>query len=193
MAAVQAGKVTIEPTKMVVNCPFVQWEGGSLMLREDKVLTDKSPYGPGQVLSIDTQNLKVTFVGHRGFAPDGSTIYYIATDASNPDVAKALGVLFVNKTGATTLSGASSDLFVFTNGIKGTGPMGYQASIAGANVGQPQYSPMWRINTVTWKDPVQAKFLTTTSDISMAASNGLLGTQIAGFVVNCPFVETEGK
>jgi hypothetical protein len=191
--AVQAGNVTIQPTRMIVNCPFVQWEGGSLMLRQDKMLTDKSPYGPGQVLSIDIQNLKVVFVGHRGFAPDGSTIYYIATDASNQDVAKALGLLFVNKTGATTLSGASSDLFVFTNGIKGTGPMGYQVSIAGSNVGQPQYSPMWRINAVTWKDPIQAKFLTTEMELNMAASNGLLGTQIAGFVVNCPFVETEGK
>ena len=191
--AAQDGKVTIEPTKMVVNCPFVQWEGGSLMLREDKMLTDKSPYGPGQVLNIDLQNLKVTFVGHRGFAPDGSTIYYIATDSSNPDTAKALGVLFVNKTGATTLSGASSDLFVFTNGIKGTGPMGYQASIAGSNVGQPQYSPMWRINAVTWKDPMQAKFLTMASDINMAATNELLSIEIAGFVVNCPFVQTDER
>jgi hypothetical protein len=189
IAAVQDGKVTIEPTKMIVNCPFVQWEGGSLMLRSDNMLTDKSPYGPGQVLNVDIENLKVTFVAHRGFAPDGSTIYYIATDASNPDVAKALGVLFVNKTSATTLSGASSDLYVFTNGIKGTGPMGYQASIAGSNVGQPQYSPIWRINAATWNDPSSVKFLTTTSQVGMAASNGMLDTEIAGFVVNCPFVE----
>lgn len=75
-----------------------------------QVLADKSPYGPGQVLKIDFQNLKIVFVEHRGFAPDGSTIYYIATDSSNLDVGKALGVLFVNKTGGTTLSGASSDL-----------------------------------------------------------------------------------
>jgi len=193
LTALQEQKVTLEPTKLIVNCPFVQWEGGSLMLRQDKMLTDKSPYGQGQVLSIDTENLEVTFVGHRGFAPDGSTIYYIATDASNPEVAKALGILFVNKTGATTFSGASSDLFVFTNGIKGTGPMGFQASIAGSDVGQIQYSPIWRINAVTWKDPMQAAFLTKASDISKAASSGQLGTEIAGFVVNCPFVETTEK
>jgi hypothetical protein len=52
---------------------------------------------------------------------------------------------------------------------------------------------MWRINAVTWKDQTQAKFLTTEMELNMAASNGLLSTQIAGFVVNCPFVETEGK
>lgn len=188
-AAVGEGKVTLEPTTLVVNCPFVQWEGGSLMVRTDKTLTDKSPYGPGQVLDIDTEDLKVTFIAHRGFAPDGSTVYYIATDASNPDVANALGVLFVNKTGATTLTGAASDLFVFTNGIKGSGPMGFQASITGSDIGQPQYSPMWRINAATWKDPSQTKFLTTTAELNAAGSSELLTTEIAGFVVNCPFVE----
>jgi hypothetical protein len=188
-AAIGDGRLTIEPTSMVVNCPFVKWEGGSLMTREDKTLTDQSPYGPGQVLEINTEKLQVTFVAHRGFAPDGSTIYYIATDASNPDVAKALGVTFVNKTGAATLSGASSDLWVFTNGIKGTGPMGFQVSIAGSNVGDVQYSPIWRINAATWKDTEHAKFLTTAQEISMAVSNGMLTTEIAGFVVNCPFVE----
>jgi hypothetical protein len=192
LAAVQEGKLTIEPTKMVVNCPFIQWDGGSLMIREDKTLTDRSPYGPGQVLNIDIVNKQVTFVAHRGFTPDGSTIYYIATDASNQDAANALGVLFVNKTGPVTLSGASSDLWVFTNGIKGTGPMGYQASITGSNVGDTQYSPMWRINTVTWKDPSNAKFVTTASEIASFASGGMLTIQIAGFVVNCPFVETPG-
>ena len=192
-AALGDGKLTIEPTSMVVNCPFVKWEGGSLMTREDKTLTDKSPYGPGQVLEINTEKMQVTFVAHRGFAPNGSTIYYIATDASNADVAKALGVTFVNKTGAATLSAASSDLWVFTNGIKGTGPMGFQASIAGSNVGDVQYSPIWRINAATWKDAEQAKFLTTAQEISMAASNGMLTTEIAGFVVNCPFVDVSAS
>jgi hypothetical protein len=179
---------------MVVNCPFIQWGGGggSLMIREDKTLTDRSPYGPGQVLEIDTVNRQVTFVAHRGFAPDGTTIYYIATDASNQDAANALGVLFVNKTGPVTLSSASSDLWVFTNGIKGTGPMGYQASITSSNVGDTQYSPIWRINTVTWKDPSTAKFLTTASEIASFATADILSTEIAGFVVNCPFVEVTG-
>jgi hypothetical protein len=192
--ALQEGKLTIEPTKMVVNCPFIQWGGGggSLMIREDKTLTDRSPYGPGQVLEIDTVNRQVTFVAHRGFAPDGTTIYYIATDASNQDAANALGVLFVNKTGPVTLSSASSDLWVFTNGIKGTGPMGYQASITSSNVGDTQYSPIWRINTVTWKDPSTAKFLTTGSEIASFATADMLSTEIAGFVVNCPFVEVTG-
>jgi hypothetical protein len=64
-------------------------------------------------------------------------------------VADALGVTFVEKTGATLLTGASSNLWVFTNGIRGTGPMGFQASIAGSNVGDAGYSPLWRITAAT--------------------------------------------
>jgi hypothetical protein len=189
LAAQQEGKLAINVTTMVVNCPFVQWEGGSLTVRSDKTLTDNTAYGGGQVLEIDTENMTVTFVAHRGFAPDGSTIYYIATDASNRDVANMLGVIFVNKTGVTNLSGASSDLYVFTNGIKGTGPMGFQASIAGSDVGDNAYSPLWRINAATWEVPSKSEFLSTLAEIGAAGTNGMLATELAGFVVNCPFVE----
>ncbi|MGI0035988.1 MAG: DUF7482 domain-containing protein, partial [Nitrososphaera sp.] len=128
-------------------------------------------------------------VAHRGFAPDGSTIYYIATDASVKEVADMLGVVHVNRTRETLLTGSSSDLWVFTNGIKGTGPMGFQASIAGSNVGDASYSPMWRIVAATWSEAGQAEFLTTTQQISAAGASGKLTTGIAGVVVNCPFVE----
>ena len=181
--------LSIKPANVIVNCPFVKWDGGSLKERENKTLTDETAYGGGQVLNIDTKNNQVTFVGHRGFAPDGSTIYYIATDASVKEVADALGVVFANKTSSALKSGASSDLFVFTNGIKGTGPMGFQASIASTNAGDEAYSPLWRIQATTWKDPSHAELLTTAKEISTAGSDGKLTVGIAGAIVNCPFVE----
>ena len=187
--AIKNKELTIKPTNIIVNCPFVQWKDGSLKVRENKTLTDESPYGGGQVLDIDTKKMQVTFVAHRGFAPDGSTIYYIATDASVKKVADDLGVVFVNKTGPTLKSGSSSDLYVFTNGIKGTGPMGFQASIASTNAGDEAYSPLWRIQTLTWKDPMQAQFLTSLKEITEHAKQGDLKTEIAGVVVNCPFVK----
>ncbi len=61
----------------MVNYPFVKWAGGELKMRQNKTLTDTTAYGGGQVSNIDIKNNKVTFVGHRGFEPDGSTIYYI--------------------------------------------------------------------------------------------------------------------
>jgi hypothetical protein len=189
LSAQNSGELTVIPSAVVVNCPFVQWHGGSLKERSDKTLTELTAYGGGQALNMDIKKMQVTFVGHRGFAPDGSTIYYIATDASVKKVADALGVTFVNKTGAALLSGASSDLYVFTNGIKGTGPMGFQASVASANVGYGGYSPLWRIQATTWKDPSHVHFLTSLAQITSAAQAGKLSTNIAGVVVNCPFVE----
>jgi hypothetical protein len=118
---------------------------------------------------------------------------YIATDASVKKVADALGVTFVNKTGAALLSGGSSDLYVFTNGIKGTGPMGFQASIASTNVGDTAYSPLWRIQATTWKDPSHAEFLTSVTQITSAAQAGKLANNIAGVVVNCPIVNVHVK
>ena len=188
-----SNELTVTASGLIVNCPFVQWDGGSLQIRDDKTLTDLTPYGGGQVLDIDTENMQVTFVAHKGFGPDGSTIYYIATDASKQDVADMLGVLYVEKTGATLLSGASSDLYVFTNGIKGTGPMGFQASIGSTNVGDEFYSPLWRIQAATWKDPSYVNFLSTSKEITSAGSKGYITTEVAGVIVNCPFVEVDEK
>jgi hypothetical protein len=189
LSAQRNGELIVTPSNKVVNCPFVQWHGGSLKERNDKTLTDMAAYGGGQILNVDTKKMQVTFVGHRGFAPNGSPIYYIATDASVKKVADALGVTFVNKTGSALLSGGSSDLYIFTNGIKGTGPMGYQASIAASNVGDSAYSPLWRIQATTWKDPSHAEFLTSLAQITSASQTGKLSTNIAGVAVNCPIVD----
>lgn len=193
LEAQAADQLVIEETGVVVNCPFIQWEGGNLQIRENQELSDDTPYGGGQVLEIDTENLVVTFVGHRGFGPDGSTIYYIATDASTKEVADMLGVIHVEKIGQTLVSSAASDLYVFTNGITGTGPAGFQASIGSTDIGDEFYSPFWRIQTATWAEPESAPFLTTTSEITEAASNEDLTTALGGFIVNCPFIAVDAN
>jgi len=183
------GELSFEEAGVIVNCPFVKWNGGQLQLRENSHISNDDPYGGGQVTNIDLENMKVTFVAHRGFAPNGDTIYYIATDASVKYVANALGVVHVPKIQSTIGTASSSDLYVFTNGLEGNGPLGFQASIGSTTVGDKFYSPLWRIQTATWDNPDSADFLKTVGEISKAASNGKLETSLAGFVVNCPFVE----
>lgn len=185
------GELSIDEAGVIVNCPFIKWNGGQLQLREDTHISDDDPYGGGQITNIDLENMKVTFVAHRGFAPTGETIYYIATDASVEEVANALGVIHVPKVQKTLSNASSSDLYVFTNGLEGNGPMGFQASIGSTNVGDKFYSPLWRIQTATWDSPESAEFLKTTGEITQAASSGKLETGLAGFVVNCPFVEVD--
>ena len=44
-------------------------------------------------------------------------------------------------------------------------------------------------STVTWDDPKQAQFLTTLEEITEHAKEGHLKIEVAGVIVNCPFVE----
>ena len=195
LAAESDGKVTVTSTHIVVNCPIVQWGGnkegtipaGHLKIRDS--ITESGPYGSAQVLNIDTQNMKVTFVAHRGFAPDGSTIYYIATDASQKDKADALGVVFAGTTQATISTSSSADLYQFSNGIKGSGPLGFQSGVGSTKPGDQYYSPMWRIQVITWKDPSMATVLENVQDITSKSDQTT--TTLAGFIVNCPFFSVD--
>ncbi len=192
--AVTKGQVTVTATNVVVNCPIVQWGGnkdgtipaGHMQIRTDTTLTDTTPYGGGQVLNIDTEKMQVTFVAHRGFGPDGSTIYYIVTDTVMADPAKMMGVILANKTQATFATSASSDLFQFMNGIKGTGPMGFQAGIGSTKPGDQFYSPLWRISVVSWNDPSMATVLENSHDITSHSDQTKITPM--GMIVNCPFI-----
>ena len=84
----------------------------------------------------------------------------------------------------------SSDLFVFTNGIKGyLVQWDFRRVSASTNAGDEAYSPLWRIQATSWKNPSHAELLTTAKEISTAGSDGKLTVGIAGAMVNCPFVE----
>ena len=195
MNAFNSGKITITPTTIVVNCPIVQWEGdkegtvpaGHLKIRDG--ISESGSYGNAQVLNIDTDKMQVTFVAHRGFGPDGSTIYYIATDASQNGPADALGIVLANKTQSTISTSAAADLYQFSNGIVGSGPLGFQSGVGSAKQGDQYYSPMWRIQVVTWKDPAMATVLENVHDITSKGT--LTDTMEAGFIVNCPFFSAD--
>lgn len=184
-AAEAAGNLKTELTPLVVNCPIIKWPTGQMKL-ETGPITDESPYGAAQVVSIDTQAMKVIFKAHKGWGPDGSTIFYIVTDASEKAVADDLGVSFVPKTRAAAETVAAPDLFVFTNGLKGPGPAGFQGSILVAVPGQERYSPFWTVQAMTWKDPAKAFVLESLKDI--AAVRDSVTSIRAGPVVNCAVV-----
>ena len=196
IAASDAGQLTITETNIIVNHPAVQWEGGSLPIREDAGnITDASPYmGGGQVTNIDTANMTATFVAHRGWGPDGKTVYYIVTDAVPEDPANMMGVRFVPADAHLVGTPAAVDLFQFMNGINGTGPMGFQAGIGAANPDDANYSPMWRISFIEWKDPSQARILENMNDINTMLREGLITITPAmegRHIVNCPFFDVE--
>lgn len=196
ITASNAGQLTITETGVIVNHPAVQWQDGSLPIRQDAGnITDESPYmGGGQVTNIDTANMTATFVAHRGWGPDGKTVYYIVTDAVPEMPANMMGVPFVPADERLVGTPAAVDLFQFMNGINGTGPMGFQAGIGAANLGDANYSPMWRISFIEWNDPSLARVLENQNDINTMLQKGLITITPAmegRHIVNCPFFDVE--
>lgn len=193
--AEQNGELSINDTDIVVNHPAIQWQNGSLMVREDaNSINDDTPYMGGQVLNIDTENMVVTMVAHRGWGPDGKTIYYIVTDATPEMPANMMGVSHTPINEQLVGTPVAPGLFQFTNGINGSGPMGFQAGIGESAPGDQNYSPMWFISFIEWNDPSQARVLETVNDVAEMQQAGLITvTPAMGgmHVVNCPFFDAE--
>ncbi|MFY9965402.1 MAG: hypothetical protein WAK50_06645 [Nitrososphaeraceae archaeon] len=193
--AEQNGELSINDTDIVVNHPAIQWQNGSLMVREDaSSINDDTPYMGGQVLNIDTENMIVTMVAHRGWGPDGKTIYYIVTDATPDMPANMMGVSHTPINEQLVGTPVAPGLFQFTNGINGSGPMGFQAGIGESAPGDQNYSPMWFISFIEWNDPSQARVLETVNDVAEMQQAGLITvTPAMGgmHVVNCPFFDAE--
>ena len=194
MDAEKSGKITLSPLSVVINMPQIIWPEGQMMVKEDKTLSDDTPYGGGQILDINTKEMTVTFVAHRGWGPDGKSIYYIVTDATPSGPAEMMGVTSTPTSAKLIANSAAVDLFQFTNGIKGSGPMGFQPGIAAGAPGDANYSPMWRIFVVDWKDPTDAALLQTTDDINFYANEGKINVNLArpmdsDHIVNCPFID----
>ncbi|RMF30633.1 MAG: hypothetical protein D6752_03710 [Candidatus Nitrosothermus koennekii] len=185
-------EVNIERSEIIVNMPMIKWAEGAMKIRNEPITDEMEYMGGGQVTKIDTENLIVTFIAHRGWGPDGKTIYYIVTDATPKGPADMMGVVYAPKIENLTNSAAAVDLFQFGNGIKGSGPMGFQAGIGAANPGDLNYSPMWRISFINWNNPDNAKVLETLDDIQKMVKAEEITIELAmdgKHIVNCPFIE----
>ena len=193
------GRIELEDTGIVLNAPQIVWPGGQMQIRGGGAAATAAdqgePYGGGQILEIDAAAGTVTFVAHRGWGPDGRTVYCIVTDATPSGPAAAMGVVDA-PTSAELVAApdATADLYQFKNGLAGTGPLGFQPAIAAAAPGDGGYSPMWRVLLVEWNDGETPRLLETPDDIDSARGDGLVTVGAArptnsDYVVNCPFVD----
>lgn len=116
------------------------------------------------------------------------------TDAVPEMPANMMGIVHAPSDEKLATTPSAVDLTQFTNGINGTGPMGFQPGIGHAGPTDQNYSPMWRINFAEWNDPTQAKLLQTLFDLNDAQTKGLLTIAPAmegKHVVNCPFFDQQ--
>ena len=194
IAAKEGGRIEFNETGIVLNTPQIIWPDGQMKVRSDKEISDEMSYSDGQITEINEEEMTVTFVAHRGWGPEGRTIYYIVTDATPSGPAETMGVVSSPSSANLIAHSGAVDLFQFKNGIIGSGPLGFQAGIAGASLGDANYSPMWRIYLVEWNDAKSAKILETRSDIDSFSDEDKLSVSIArptnsDHIVNCPFID----
>ncbi|MBM4422357.1 MAG: hypothetical protein FJ030_03065 [Chloroflexi bacterium] len=138
-AAESSGEVTIEAQTVVVNYPVVKWPGGELSVDADK----KEYLGGGQCLEpVDTASMTATFKLHECFP--GSR--YIVTDTSAVPMAPMMAVAAagpVQNLWKSEAAVGTAKIWVFANGIPGSGVMGFQPAIFDSRAGDAVWSPLW--------------------------------------------------
>jgi hypothetical protein len=87
---------------------------------------------------------------------------------------------------------ALASVYVFANGVRGDGPLGFQADIFDSVPGDEGYSPLRRLYTVTWKDEGQARELRTLGELEEAERNGEVTIEKQDVVINEPFLKWPG-
>jgi hypothetical protein len=128
---------------------------------------------------------------------DGQEIYFMHTEASDAEIASLLTnmmdspVLHVPSL-ADLPDEALANVYVFANGVEGMGPLGFAPDVFDSPPGTDGYTPLRRLNVVTWVDPAAARELTSAADVLAAEAAGEVTIEQPGVVINMPFVVWEG-
>jgi len=128
---------------------------------------------------------------------EGKEIYFIHTEVSDAEIATLLTkmmsspVLLVPGL-ADSPGSALAEVYVFSNGLEGMGPLGFQMDVFDNPPGSEGYSPLRRLNLVTWTDPTKARLLKSSSEVKEARDAGEVIIEQPGVVVNMPFVVWDG-
>ncbi|MGQ0772085.1 MAG: DUF7482 domain-containing protein [Nitrososphaerota archaeon] len=190
LKAEKESRIKITRTNVTINAPQISWPGGQMLVKNDTISNE---FGKSQVIEINKDSKTVTFVAHRTWGPDGRTTYHIITDATPTGPADIMGVPVSQKLANVLSSSAFSDMYQFKNGIKGPGPLGFQASIINSKLDQ-NHVPVCRVSIVEWKNQSDASILESITDIDKKKSAGDIHVTLArplsdDHVINCPIVE----
>jgi hypothetical protein len=124
---------------------------------------------------------------------DGQEIRFIHTEVSDPGVAEVLtkmmdSPVLVVPALAQVPDSSLATVYVFKNGVKGMGPLGFQPDVFDNPPGSKKYSPLRKIVFATWKDESKARELKSLADMLASEQAGEITLEISDVVVNMPFV-----
>lgn len=133
----------------------------------------------------------------RAFA-EGQEVYFIHSEASDPKIAKMLtemmggSPVLVVESLAKAPKEMLATVYVFANGVKGEGPMGFQPDVFDNPPGAAGYSPLRAVHQVRWKDARTARELKSAAEVRRAEAQGDITITQPGVVVNMPMLTWPG-
>jgi hypothetical protein len=124
-------------------------------------------------------------------------IRFIHTEASDPMIAQMLtGMMGSPVLTVASLAKAPAEMlanvYVFTNGIKGEGPLGFQPDVFDNPPPTAGYRPLRALIKVTWKDEKASRLLKSAAAVKEAESKGEVKLEPAGVVINMPMLTWPG-
>lgn len=128
---------------------------------------------------------------------EGKEIFFVHTETSDTALAELLSkmmsspVLHVPAL-ASVPAASLAKVYVFDNGLKGMGPLGFQADVFDNPPGSAGYSPLRQVNIVSWANPSSAWLLKSAAEVNAALTAGEVTIKQPGAVVNMPFVVWDG-
>ncbi len=128
---------------------------------------------------------------------DGQEILFMHTEVSDAAVAEKLSkmmnspVLTVPAL-AQVPAEALAKVYVFANGLKGKGPLGFQADVFDNPPGTAGYRPLRDLHLVTWQDPSSSRELKSAGEVLELEKKGEVTIERPGIVINMPFIRWPG-
>lgn len=128
---------------------------------------------------------------------EGQEIRFIHTEVSDPGVGEILtkmmdSPVLVVPSLADAPEEMLANVYVFTNGVEGMGPLGFAPDVFDSPPGTEGYTPLRALNLVTWAEGAQARELKSTAEVLQAEQNGELTIEKPGVVINMPFITWPG-
>jgi hypothetical protein len=123
---------------------------------------------------------------------EGEDMFFVHTEASDEGVATMLTemmngplVVLVPEL-ADAPETLLADVYVFTNGLEGHGPFGFQPDIFDSVPGDKNYRPLRAVNLVEWNENAGVRELRTLAELKTAENNGEVTITRPDIVVNMP-------
>lgn len=149
-------------------------------------------------MGVDSSQTTQQYAPLVGGLYDGGEVLFIHTETSDPEVATMLTdmmggpqVVLVPEL-ADAPPSMLATVYVFTNGVEGHGPFGFQQDIFDSVPGDDAYRPLRNVLLVEWAEGETPRELRSVAEVKEAEVNGEVTVTEPGIVVNFPVLVWPG-